>query len=96
MYFKNILSGKISGASNIMNRYNQADLTSNVRLYLTAIEAAERLGVTDKTLDRWRIEGEGPKFIQVGKKKIGYREIDLIEYIDSNVIDPVNKFDQFS
>ena len=66
----------------------QAQLNDRQRLYLTADEAAVKLGVTKRTLEKWRINGIGPKYITVGEKKIGYREQDLIDYLNSNVQHP--------
>lgn len=60
----------------------------NAKLYLTPEEAAQKLGITRRTMDKWRTNGIGPKYIKVGKKMIGYRESDLIEFIDTSVTEP--------
>lgn len=44
---------------------------------LTTAEAAEYLRLADRTLERWRIEGRGPRFIKVGAKVLyAKRELD--------------------
>ena len=48
---------------------------------LRPAEAAERLGVTVKTLERWRGTGEGPQFVRCSSKSIRYREQDLDAFI---------------
>ena len=35
---------------------------------LTPKEAANRLRVTTGTLSNWRVQGQGPRFIKVGRK----------------------------
>lgn len=43
--------------------------------------AAEALGVSPRTLQRWRVEGRGPAFIKIGPKAVGYTEADLREFV---------------
>ena len=33
---------------------------------------AERLDVSLRTVERWRITGEGPRFIRVGRRRVVY------------------------
>ena len=49
----------------------------------TARAAAERLGLSVSTLAKWRVAGEGPKWIKLGNAKVAYDEADLIEWLDS-------------
>lgn len=44
--------------------------------YLTTKEAAERLGVTVKSLESLRARGKGPPFVRIGKS-VRYRLEDL-------------------
>ena len=44
-------------------------------------EAAELLGVSHRTLQRWRCTGEGPPFIRCGPRAIGYCRRDLLRWI---------------
>jgi predicted DNA-binding transcriptional regulator AlpA len=38
----------------------------------TADELAQKLGVTPRTLARWREAGCGPRYVRIGRHKIGY------------------------
>ena len=49
---------------------------------LAPADAARSLNVTTRTLERWRISGEGPKFVRVGPRKVGYRQADLQAWLD--------------
>ena len=53
------------------------------RRLLEVPEAAEYLGLSKSTLDKWRCYGEGPKFIKMGSRAIRYRLSDLDDYIAS-------------
>ena len=37
------------------------------RVFLTTAEAAHRLGLAKKTLERWRWSGDGPPFAKLGR-----------------------------
>jgi predicted DNA-binding transcriptional regulator AlpA len=39
---------------------------------LSPVQAAERLSVSQRTLERWRVTGEGPAFVRIGSRKVGY------------------------
>ena len=58
------------------------------RLYLTSTEAAQLLGITAGTLHKWRASGDGPCYVKITNKLIGYRESDLVDFIAANVVDP--------
>lgn len=46
-------------------------------------EAADRLGILPGTLDQWRWQGKGPRFVKVGAR-VMYREQDLEDWIAAN------------
>jgi hypothetical protein len=48
---------------------------------LTVNEAADILRCSRHSLNRWRLTGDGPKFIYVGRR-VRYRRADLISFID--------------
>lgn len=50
---------------------------------LTAPEASELLSVSIPVMDRWRAAGEGPRFIRLSARRIGYRLSDLRAWIES-------------
>lgn len=41
---------------------------------LLSAQAAERLGLSPKTLKRWRSEGTGPAFVVLSARRVGYYE----------------------
>lgn len=47
-------------------------------------DAAGFLGVSERTLQGWRVSGAGPKFVKLGRI-VRYRRIDLIDFIDARV-----------
>lgn len=50
---------------------------------LTAKSLAERIGVTEGCLAKWRLDGaSGPKFIRVGRR-IAYDPKDVAEWLDA-------------
>lgn len=53
--------------------------TSNT--LLTTREAAHRLGLAAGTLQNWRIRGQGPAFVRLGKA-IRYDEEDLARFVE--------------
>ena len=40
-------------------------------------DVARRLGVSERTVVRWRGTGEGPPFVRLGVRRIGYRLADV-------------------
>jgi predicted DNA-binding transcriptional regulator AlpA len=53
------------------------------RPFLTPKELGDFLSISIKTLQRWRTEGLGPKFIKVGTKRIRYSFKDLDDWAQS-------------
>jgi predicted DNA-binding transcriptional regulator AlpA len=51
---------------------------------LSQRQAAEYLGVSPRTLERWRVTGDGPSYIKLGRR-VAYRECDLIEHVAARV-----------
>ena len=50
---------------------------------LTTTEAAERLGTTRRTLEAWRLTGEGPTYRKLGLRMVRYAPEDLATFIDA-------------
>jgi predicted DNA-binding transcriptional regulator AlpA len=50
---------------------------------LTTDQAAARLALGRSTLEKWRCAGNGPKFIKLGLRRVGYHTVDLDEWIAS-------------
>lgn len=47
---------------------------------LTQNEAANFLKVSHRTLENYRLTGDGPKYVRIGKRLVRYRKSDLLEY----------------
>ncbi|MFG0251291.1 MAG: helix-turn-helix transcriptional regulator [Phycisphaerales bacterium JB038] len=46
---------------------------------------ATELGVTTKTLERWRMTGDGPPFLRISRKVIRYRKADVEAFLAGRV-----------
>jgi predicted DNA-binding transcriptional regulator AlpA len=53
---------------------------------LTQREAASVLRLSQRTLERLRVSGLGPKFIRCGLRNIRYRQVDLDAWITARVV----------
>ncbi|MFT6583403.1 MAG: excisionase family DNA binding protein [Alphaproteobacteria bacterium] len=49
--------------------------------YLTQPEAAEVLRLSERTLEKQRLEGNGPKFVKAGRRVL-YRDSDLEAWLE--------------
>ena len=47
-------------------------------------QAAEYLCLSERTLERWRVSGDGPAFVKLGRR-VAYRECDLIEWVAGRI-----------
>ena len=50
---------------------------------LTTNQAAEALGVKPATLEVWRCQGRGPRFLKLGRV-VRYRQSDLEAFLNEN------------
>lgn len=57
---------------------------TELRPLLTAIQAAERLGVPPSVLERWRGTGEGPAFIKLSGKYVRYSQEDIDAFVETH------------
>jgi excisionase family DNA binding protein len=48
----------------------------------TQAEAAELLRLSERTLERLRVTGEGPRFVKAGRRVL-YRDADLDAWVDA-------------
>jgi predicted DNA-binding transcriptional regulator AlpA len=53
---------------------------------ITEVEAAERLGLSIKTLRAWRCRGRGPRFVRFGRS-VRYFPSDIEEFIRLNRVE---------
>lgn len=49
----------------------------NTKIYMNEEEAAELLGLSRRTLQRFRTEGNGPAFLRVASRRIIYATSDI-------------------
>ena len=54
--------------------------------FLTESEAAEYLGISKKTLQRWRFGRRGPNNVRVAGKRIRYHQAILDAWMDQQTI----------
>ncbi|WP_439577924.1 helix-turn-helix transcriptional regulator [Elioraea sp.] len=57
-------------------------MTTSVAL-LAPAEAARALGVSLRSLERWRTTGHGPAYVRMGPRRIAYREADLTAWLEA-------------
>lgn len=50
----------------------------------TPKQAAAWLGLSQSTMAKQRLSGSGPVYIKLGSRRVGYREADLEEWVQSN------------
>ena len=54
---------------------------------LDTSNVSELLGVTKNTLQIWRHQGKGPKYIKLSKRAVRYRESDVVEWVNHSMIE---------
>ena len=54
--------------------------------FLTELEAADYLGISKKTLQRWRFDHKGPAYAKLNNKLIRYRLADLDEWMNQQLV----------
>ncbi len=47
-------------------------------------EVAERLGLSVRTVERWRVTGEGPAFVRIGPRRVAYQEEAIEAWLAAN------------
>lgn len=55
---------------------------------LTPAEAAKLLDYSEGHLKRLRLAGTGPKYLRLGARKIRYKEVDIIAWLNKHLVDP--------
>ena len=54
--------------------------------HLSEQQAADYLGISKKTLQRWRFEHKGPAYAKLNNKLIRYRLADLDEWMNQQLV----------
>ena len=44
-------------------------------------QTSARTGISRRTLQRWRVTGEGPRWVRMGLRRIAYSEADLAAWL---------------
>lgn len=60
------------------------DAPQNRSEFVSNPDLAKMLGVTQRTLCRWRKAGIGPSYIRVGPHRLMFRRVDLAAWLDRN------------
>lgn len=56
-------------------------VVENTEYFRTTAEAADQLGLTEKTLETWRCRGTGPRYVKIGGgRAVRYPQSYLDEY----------------
>jgi Helix-turn-helix domain len=66
----------------LMPRHQPATQHSSPSVFLTVVEAAALLRISEITLSRWRIQGCGPPYRKFGRRVV-YDRADLIAWADA-------------
>ncbi|WP_297188542.1 helix-turn-helix domain-containing protein [uncultured Porticoccus sp.] len=63
---------------------SQSNSSEKTKKLLTVKESADHLGLTRNTLDKYRVNGTGPKYQKVGSRSIRYTQEALDAWSDQN------------
>ena len=65
-------------------------------ILVTENEAAKVLGFSPRTLQSWRVSGDGPPFVRVSPRAIRYRLSDLEAWIETCLKQSTSEYDHVS
>lgn len=54
---------------------------ASTRLVLNEVEAARAVGISPRSLQRMRMDGDGPPYVQLSPRRIGYAVGELHEWL---------------
>lgn len=52
---------------------------------LTPKLVADMLGLTERTLERWRITGEGPRYVKLSRSTVRYLPDDVTDFVQASL-----------
>ena len=61
------------------------DAAQSMPKLLTPEQVALSLGVTERTLERWRMTGDGPPYVGLTRRTVRYSEAALIAFVAARV-----------
>lgn len=55
---------------------------------MNSADAADYLGLSPKTLQNWRVKGDGPPYVRHGQTggRVSYRVVDLDAYLEEHLV----------
>lgn len=59
----------------------RAIVAASAEALLKPCDVAEKLAVSERTLERWRMTGEGPEYISLSRKTVRYTAASLERFI---------------
>lgn len=60
----------------------KAVLSTNMAPLLTPAQVADMLTVSERTLERWRMTGEGPEYVALSRKVLRYDAVALAVFVE--------------
>ncbi len=61
----------------------QSSQSASMESVLMETDAAKLLSLSVRTLQRYRVDGGGPAYIQLGERRVGYCHVDLEAWLAS-------------
>ncbi len=52
---------------------------------LAPMAVAEMLGVTERTLERWRMNGEGPSYVKLSRSTVRYAVEEVVAFVNQRI-----------
>ncbi len=89
-----VAAGQLPKAETILNQQRPSvtatpvprkSLTNLPPEVVRPVEAACLLSVSLSLLKKWRVQGDGPRFVRLGGRAIGYRRADLSDWIAARI-----------
>ena len=77
---------RYSELQKVIMRHKGGQMNNKQDLVLTA-EAARQLRVSVTGLRKWRREGTGPRYVRLGGRLIRYRQTDIAQWVEGNIVE---------
>lgn len=74
----------LHNGSNRQGGFGDVTARNPALVFLTSNEAADLLRLSRRTLERWRLEGNGPRYIKLGvgkRSRVVYREAEIEAWV---------------
>ena len=66
-----------------MSNTRQYDPLEDLSAMMHPKETALMLGLSTRTLEKWRLDNRGPRYIRIGTRIVRYRRGDILEFIEA-------------